>query len=300
MRKWEVADLAPSDFVLRTSLFKIGAPTWIRTTSLRLRRVACRISCTLGAESCRTWTRTRTGGLTGRRATLTPSGRTPSAAGLRTEVGGWNSPSLGGDFAVGTGGSEGNCTRNRPADNGALWQLSYGSMNWWETLVTLQSSSSGRFCDGGFTGRWPERFPKTGTPPWCCPRHIRIWRPDCAAGARRVRAADRVAYPAVIRWMTHENPAAALRLRRTERRTLRGDSPASPEQSGCRNIFQPERARPCTKWKLKGAGSSRAPDPDMDKQRTNTVAGRYRCGHRCFAVDVSVFGAHLLRSPSSM
>lgn len=97
------------------------------------------------------------------------------------------------------GGPDGTYTRNRPVDNGALWRLSYGSMNWWETLVTLQSSSSGRFCDGGFTGRWPERFPKTGTPPWCCPRHIWLWRPDCAAGARRVRAADRVANPAVIR-----------------------------------------------------------------------------------------------------
>ena len=39
--------------------------------------------------------------------------------------------------------------------------------------------------------------------------------------------------------------------------------------------------------------------PRMEKERTSTVAGRYRCGHRRFAVDVSVFGAHLLRSPSS-
>jgi hypothetical protein len=52
------------------------------------------------------------------------------------------------------------------------------------------------------------------------------------------------------------------------------------------------------KRKGEGPGTSRAPGPWG--KRTNTVAGRYRCGHRSFAVDVSVFGAHLLRSPSSV
>lgn len=59
--KWEVRsrnsevhrNIALEYFALPASDFRlrIGAPTWIRTTSLRLRRAACRISCTLGAEN---------------------------------------------------------------------------------------------------------------------------------------------------------------------------------------------------------------------------------------------------------
>lgn len=200
MPKWEVADPASSDIVLRTSHLNIGAPTWIRTTSLRLRGAACRISCTLGAESWLPDLDSHQDTRLNRPPCYFDTIRQDSSGGIaaRRSLGMRNAPSLGGDSAVGTGGPDGTCTRNRPADNGALWRLSYGSMNWWETLVTLQSSSSGRFGDGGSTARWPERFPKMGTPPWCCPRHIWLWKPDCAAGARRVRAADRVAYPAVI------------------------------------------------------------------------------------------------------
>ena len=40
-----------------------------------------------------------------------------------------------------------------------------------------------------------------------------------------------------------------------------------------------------------------APPARENQQRTNTVTGSLPCGHGLFAVDVSVFGAHLLRSP---
>ena len=44
------------------------------------------------------------------------------------------------------------------------------------------------------------------------------------------------------------------------------------------------------RWRERPAGNKL-------KRRTNTDAGRDRCSHRYFAVDVSVFGAHLFRSP---
>jgi len=265
-------------------------------------------------------------------------------------------------------------------------------VSWWETLVTLQASCSDHFCDGGLTGRWPGRYPKTGTPPWCCPRQIWFWRPDCAAGARRFRAVDRVANPAVIHpddaWRSRRRAASP----RTEASDASGETPRrtrshpgagpffsrsghaaaqsrkskslSENCEGCRGkgfwlgprrrgrsspaagcdgranagpsqktgrpegfhaqgrmaslllsrrptrSILPRRASPCSLGRENGApcnfqtGSegpgALAPGPGMDKQRTDTVAGRYRCGHRHFAVDVSVFWAHLLRSPSSV
>ena len=43
-------------------------------------------------------------------------------------------------YALRNGGPEGICTLSLPADNGLLRWLSYGSVKWWEVLVTLQSS----------------------------------------------------------------------------------------------------------------------------------------------------------------
>ena len=47
-----------------------------------------------------------------------------------------------------SGGPEGTCTLNPPADNGALCCSSYGSA-WWEALVTLQSSLPAGFATPG-------------------------------------------------------------------------------------------------------------------------------------------------------
>ena len=85
------------------------------------------------------------------------------------------------------------------------------------------------------------------------------------------------------------NPAAVLRLQRPKRRTLRGRLPGHPEDSGTRTIFQPERARPCTKWKLKGAGSITLPAPMWtNKEQTPSqvviaaATGVSRWTFRCF------------------
>ena len=43
-------------------------------------------------------------------------------------------------YALKNGGPEGICTLSLPADNGLLRWLSYGSVKWWEVLVTLQPS----------------------------------------------------------------------------------------------------------------------------------------------------------------
>ena len=52
-----------------------------------------------------------------------------------------------------------------------------------------------------------------------------------------------------------------------------------------------------TSQKLKGLGHFPPQAFVPLQQRTNTVTGRYCCGHRYFTVDLSVFGAHLPRSP---
>ena len=51
---------------------------------------------------------------------------------------------LGSSLAVSSesGGLEGSCTLNPPADNGALCALSYEVRKWWEALVTLQFVTS--------------------------------------------------------------------------------------------------------------------------------------------------------------
>lgn len=79
-----------------------------------------------------------------------------------------------------------------------------------------------------------------------------------------------------------------------------GRLPGQPGRIRAPDHFSAGAGTPLHKVEIERGRQHHAPGPDMDKQRTNTVAGRYRCGHRCFAVDVSVFGAHLLRSPSSM
>lgn len=141
---------------------------------------------------------------------------------------------------------------------------------------------------------------KNGTPPWCCPRHIWFWKPDCAAGARRVRAADRVASPAVITKDDAWKPRRRAAPPSAETSDASGETPRQRRsQPGAGPFFSRSGHAPAQSGKSKGP-EALAPGPGMDKQRTNTVAGRYRCGHRRFAVDVSVFGAHLLRSPSSM
>jgi hypothetical protein len=96
------------------------------------------------------------------------------------------------------------------------------------------------------------------------------------------------------------NPAAVLRLHRPERRTLRGRLPGQPGRFRVPDHFSAGAGTPLHKVENQVGPGALAPGPAMDKQRTDTVAGRYRCGHRHFAVDVSVFRAHLLRSPSYM
>lgn len=78
-----------STFRTPTSAFKLALPRGFapRASAFAGRRAGSLAPWERKA-GCRTWTRTRTRGLTGRRATLTPSGRIPPAASLHAEVGG--------------------------------------------------------------------------------------------------------------------------------------------------------------------------------------------------------------------
>ena len=173
-------------------------------------------------------------------------------------------------------------------------------MNWWETLVTLQPSSSGRFGAGGFTGRWPERFPKLARRPGAAP--------GTSGFGNRIARLARGVFVQRTGWPTRPSSARMTRVKSRRRAAsppngasnAPGRLPGPPGRTRAPDHFSAGAGTPLHKVEIERGRQHHAPGPDMDKQRTNTVAGRYRCGHRCFAVDVSVFGAHLLRSPSSM
>jgi hypothetical protein len=172
-------------------------------------------------------------------------------------------------------------------------------------LVTLQPSSSGMFCDAGVTGRLPDHPPRK----WHAAAVLPRGRPDLEAGLRGWRATcERMQRTRIPTRSSPRRGRAQVRadtLRHDGRRRLRpfvshrGSTPASTT-AGPADIFQTPTRTPLHELEIKRPGSCSTTRAVPFQQRTNTVAGRYRCGHGYFTVDVSVFWAHLLRSPSSV
>ena len=178
-------------------------------------------------------------------------------------------------------------------------------MKWWEMLVTLQPSSSGMFCDAGVTGRLPDHLPRKWHAAVVLPRG----RLDLETGLRGWRAAcERMQRTRIPTRSSPRRGRAQVRadtLRHDGRRRLRpfisrrGSTPASTK-AGPADIFQTPTRTPLHELEIKRPGSCSTTRAMPFQQRTNTVAGGYRCGHGYFTVVVSVFWAHLLRSPSSV
>lgn len=157
------------------------------------------------------------------------------------------------------------------------------------------------------TGARPDgtRIRKNGTPPWCCHTDAWIWRPGCAGWRAACERMQRTKIPTRSSPRRGRAQVRADTLRLGGRRRLRpfisrrGSTPASTK-AGPADIFQTPTRTPLHELEIKRPGSCSTTRAMPFQQRTNTVAGGYRCGHGYFTVDVSVFGAHLLRSPSSV
>ena len=115
---------------------------------------------------------------------------------------------------------------------------------------------------------------ESGTPPWCCPTDAWIWKPGCAAGARRVKGCSGPGFPP-----DHRPEGDAPKFARTLCATT-GDggfsrsSPAvAPPRPALlldrRSFFRRRRGHHCKIRKLKGPDRVRRPGPcHFNKEQT--------------------------------